>query len=144
MVTPMINKNNILKKNRIFNLKCSSDDDNLGFQKTPFKSGFVSILGNPNVGELFILYTVIIVVYLCYFEGKSTLMNALLNETLSIVSPKPQTTRHRILGVLTEKDYQIIFSDTPGMMLPAYKLQEAMMDSVNSFQLMYLCFLIIK
>ena len=60
-------------------------------------------------------------------------MNALLREKLSIVSPKPQTTRHRILGVLTEKDYQIVFSDTPGMLLPAYKLQEAMMHSVRTF-----------
>ena len=52
-------------------------------------------------------------------------------ETLCIVSPKPQTTRHRILGVLTEKNYQLVFSDTPGMMEPVYKLQEAMMDSVR-------------
>lgn len=58
-------------------------------------------------------------------------MNALLKEKLSIVSPKPQTTRHRILGVVTEKDYQLIFSDTPGMLAPAYKLQNAMMDTVS-------------
>jgi len=77
-----------------------------------FKSGFVSILGNPNV-------------------GKSTLMNALLGERLCIVSPKPQTTRHRILGVLSSPSYQLVFSDTPGMLTPNYKLQEAMMDSVR-------------
>ena len=53
-------------------------------------------------------------------------------ETLCIVSPKPQTTRHRILGVLTEEKYQLVFSDTPGMMEPVYKLQEAMMDSVST------------
>lgn len=88
------------------------EDETLGPQEGDFKSGFVSILGNPNV-------------------GKSTLINALLNETLCIVSPKPQTTRHRILGVLTDKNYQLVFSDTPGMIEPAYKLQEAMMDSVR-------------
>ena len=90
----------------------SAEEETLGPQKGDFKSGFVSILGNPNV-------------------GKSTLINALLNETLCIVSPKPQTTRHRILGVLTDKNYQLVFSDTPGMIEPAYKLQEAMMDSVR-------------
>lgn len=58
-------------------------------------------------------------------------MNSLLKEKLSIVSPKPQTTRHRILGVVTEKNYQLIFSDTPGMLAPAYKLQNAMMDTVS-------------
>ena len=90
-----------------------SEDEKLGYQDGDFKSGFVSILGNPNV-------------------GKSTLINALLGESLCIVSPKPQTTRHRILGVLTEKNYQLVFSDTPGMMEPVYKLQEAMMDSVRN------------
>ena len=88
------------------------DDEKLGPQDGDFKSGFVSILGNPNV-------------------GKSTLINALLGEQLCIVSPKPQTTRHRILGVLTESNYQLVFSDTPGMIEPVYKLQEAMMDSVR-------------
>jgi len=88
------------------------EEETLGPQTGDFKSGFVSILGNPNV-------------------GKSTLINALLGEALCIVSPKPQTTRHRILGVLTEKNYQLVFSDTPGMMEPAYKLQEAMMESVR-------------
>lgn len=87
-------------------------DDDIGIQSDVYKSGFVSILGNPNV-------------------GKSTLMNALLGEKLSIVSPKPQTTRHRILGVYTQPDYQLVFSDTPGMMEPAYMLQEAMMDTVR-------------
>jgi ribosome biogenesis GTPase A len=84
----------------------------LGSQESNFKSGFVTILGNPNV-------------------GKSTLLNCFLKEKLSIVSPKPQTTRHRILGVLTESNYQIIFSDTPGILLPSYKLQDAMMESVS-------------
>ena len=88
------------------------EDEKLGPQDGDFKSGFVSILGNPNV-------------------GKSTLINALLGEQLCIVSPKPQTTRHRILGVLTEPNYQLVFSDTPGMIEPVYKLQEAMMDSVR-------------
>jgi len=88
------------------------DEDTLGEQPGDFKSGFVSILGNPNV-------------------GKSTLMNALLGEKLCIISPKPQTTRHRILGVLTQPTYQMIFSDTPGMVEPAYMLQEAMMESVR-------------
>ena len=83
--------------------------EELGEQPGAFKSSFVSILGNPNV-------------------GKSTLMNALLGQALSIVSPKPQTTRHRILGVLTNTSYQLVFSDTPGMLLPAYRLQEAMME----------------
>ena len=85
---------------------------NLGMQHDNFKSGFVAIVGNPNV-------------------GKSTLMNAFLNQSLSIVSPKPQTTRHRILGIVTEDDYQLIFSDTPGMVEPKYELHEAMMDSVR-------------
>lgn len=88
------------------------DEEELGMQKGDFKSGFVSILGNPNV-------------------GKSTLMNALLGEPLCIVSPKPQTTRHRILGVYSKPNYQIVFSDTPGMVEPAYLLQESMMDSVK-------------
>ena len=76
---------------------------------TNHKSGFVSIIGDPNV-------------------GKSTLINALLKETLSIISYKPQTTRHRILGILNEENYQIVFSDTPGIITPNYKLQDAMMD----------------
>lgn len=77
------------------------------------KAGFVNIFGPPNA-------------------GKSTLMNALLGESLAIVSPKVQTTRHRILGILTEDDYQIIFSDTPGIIDPQYKLHNKMMQQVRS------------
>jgi GTP-binding protein Era len=77
------------------------------------KSGFVSIFGKPNA-------------------GKSTLLNALMGEKLAIVSPKVQTTRHRIKGILTEKDYQIIISDTPGIIEPRYKLHEKMMQAVRS------------
>ena len=75
------------------------------------KAGFVNIIGNPNA-------------------GKSTLMNAMLGEKLSIVTPKVQTTRHRIMGILTGNDYQIVYSDTPGAIDPKYKLQEGMMQSV--------------
>ena len=77
------------------------------------KAGFVNIIGNPNV-------------------GKSTLMNALVGQKLSIITNKAQTTRHRIIGILNEKDYQIVFSDTPGVIKPAYKLQENMMNFVHS------------
>lgn len=77
------------------------------------KAGFVNIFGPPNA-------------------GKSTLMNALLGETLAIVSPKVQTTRHRILGIVTEEEYQIIFSDTPGIIDPQYKLHTKMMQQVRS------------
>jgi GTP-binding protein Era len=77
------------------------------------KAGFVNIIGNPNV-------------------GKSTLMNALVGEKLSIITNKAQTTRHRILGILNEQDFQIVFSDTPGIIKPAYKLQENMMNFVHS------------
>lgn len=76
------------------------------------KAGFVSIFGRPNA-------------------GKSTLLNALMGEKLAIVSPKVQTTRHRIKGILTEPEYQIIFSDTPGIIDPKYKLQEKMMQAVK-------------
>jgi GTP-binding protein Era len=76
------------------------------------KAGFVSIFGRPNA-------------------GKSTLLNALMGEKLAIVSPKVQTTRHRIKGIVTEPDYQIIFSDTPGIIDPKYKLQEKMMHAVR-------------
>ncbi|MBS1934637.1 MAG: GTPase Era [Bacteroidetes bacterium] len=77
------------------------------------KVGFVSIFGKPNA-------------------GKSTLLNALMGEKLSIVSHKVQTTRHRIKGILTEKDYQVIFSDTPGIIQPKYKLHEKMMQAVKN------------
>lgn len=77
------------------------------------KSGFVNIFGAPNA-------------------GKSTLLNLLLGERLVIISPKVQTTRHRILGILTEPDYQIIFSDTPGIIEPKYKLHQKMMMQVKS------------
>lgn len=77
------------------------------------RSGFVSIIGKPNV-------------------GKSTLMNALIGESLSVVTPKAQTTRHRIRGILNHDDYQIVFSDTPGILKPAYKLHERMMKAVDA------------
>ena len=77
------------------------------------KSGFVNIIGSPNV-------------------GKSTLMNSLLGQKVSIITSKAQTTRHRILGILNDSKYQIIFSDTPGVITPSYKLQENMMHYVYS------------
>jgi GTP-binding protein Era len=77
-----------------------------------FRSGFVGIFGKPNA-------------------GKSTLLNALLNEKLAIVSPKAQTTRNKILGILTEKNYQIVFNDTPGLLQSVYKLHERMMKEVD-------------
>jgi GTP-binding protein Era len=77
------------------------------------KAGYVNIIGNPNV-------------------GKSTLMNALVGERLYIITSKAQTTRHRILGIVNGDDFQILFSDTPGIIKPAYELQESMMDFVKS------------
>jgi GTP-binding protein Era len=77
------------------------------------KSGYVNILGNPNV-------------------GKSTIMNALVGEKLSIITSKVQTTRHRIMGIVNGEDFQIVYSDTPGILMPKYKLQEAMMNFVNT------------
>ncbi len=77
------------------------------------RSGFVNILGNPNV-------------------GKSTIMNALVGEKLSIITPKVQTTRHRILGILNGEGYQIVFSDLPGILKPKYGLQESMMSFVDT------------
>lgn len=77
------------------------------------KSGFVNIIGSPNV-------------------GKSTLMNKLVGEKLSIITSKAQTTRHRILGIVNDDDYQIVFSDTPGVLDPHYKLHESMMNFVNA------------
>jgi GTP-binding protein Era len=76
------------------------------------RSGFVNILGNPNV-------------------GKSTIMNALVGEKLSIITSKAQTTRHRIMGIVNGDDFQIVYSDTPGILNPKYKLQESMMSFVN-------------
>ena len=78
-----------------------------------FKSGFVNIVGNPNV-------------------GKSTLMNILVGERLSIITSKSQTTRHRIMGVVTTDNYQIVYSDTPGVLKPMYKLQESMLKYSES------------
>ena len=77
------------------------------------KAGFVNILGKPNV-------------------GKSTLMNGLVGERLSIITSKAQTTRHRILGIVNGDDFQIIFSDTPGIIKPNYKMQESMMSFVRT------------
>ena len=77
------------------------------------KSGFVNIIGNPNV-------------------GKSTLMNALVGERLSIITSKAQTTRHRIMGIVNGDDFQIVYSDTPGILKPNYKLQESMLKYVDA------------
>lgn len=77
------------------------------------KAGFVNIIGNPNV-------------------GKSTLMNALVGERISIVTSKAQTTRHRIMGIVNGEDYQIVYSDTPGILVPNYRLQESMMQFVDT------------
>lgn len=77
------------------------------------KAGFISIIGKPNV-------------------GKSTLMNALVGERLSIITSKAQTTRHRIMGILSGENFQVIYSDTPGILKPEYKLHETMMSFVNS------------
>lgn len=79
---------------------------------TPHKAGFVSIVGKPNV-------------------GKSSLMNKLVGENLSIITAKAQTTRHRIMGILNGEDFQIVYSDTPGLLEPKYELQQAMMSYVK-------------
>ena len=76
------------------------------------KSGFINIIGNPNV-------------------GKSTLINKLVGEQLSIITNKAQTTRHRILGIVNGENFQLVFSDTPGIIKPAYSLQRSMMDFVK-------------
>lgn len=81
--------------------------------KMSHKAGFVNIIGNPNV-------------------GKSTLMNAFIGEKLSIITSKAQTTRHRILGIVNGDDFQVVLSDTPGIIKPAYELQESMMSFVKS------------
>jgi len=83
------------------------------YSEMTHKSGFVNIIGNPNV-------------------GKSTLMNALVGEKISIITKKAQTTRHRIMGIVNGDDFQIVYSDTPGVLKPAYKLQESMMKFVES------------
>ncbi|MBK7182792.1 MAG: GTPase Era [Bacteroidetes bacterium] len=77
------------------------------------KAGFVNIIGSPNV-------------------GKSTLMNVLVGERLSIITSKAQTTRHRIMGIVSGEDFQIVYSDTPGVLKPNYKLQESMMEFVHT------------
>ena len=84
-----------------------------GLMPDNFKAGFVNIFGAPNA-------------------GKSTLLNLLLGERLVIISPKVQTTRHRILGILSDPDYEIVFSDTPGIIEPKYKLHQKMMQQVKS------------
>ena len=82
-------------------------------QNKRHRAGFVNIIGNPNV-------------------GKSTLMNALVGEKLSIVTAKAQTTRHRIMGIVNGDDYQIVYSDTPGILKPNYRLQQSMMNFVDT------------
>lgn len=82
-------------------------------QNKNHRAGFVNIIGNPNV-------------------GKSTLMNALVGEKLSIVTAKAQTTRHRIMGIVNGEDYQIVYSDTPGILKPNYRLQQSMMNFVDT------------
>ncbi|MBO5808687.1 MAG: GTPase Era [Bacteroidales bacterium] len=82
-------------------------------QNKRHRAGFVNIIGNPNV-------------------GKSTLMNALVGEKLSIVTAKAQTTRHRIMGIVNGDDYQIVYSDTPGILKPNYRLQQSMMNFVET------------
>src|SRR4051812_362507 len=81
-------------------------------EESTFKAGFVSIVGKPNV-------------------GKSSLMNKLVGESLSIITPKAQTTRHRIMGMLNGENYQIVYSDTPGILEPKYDLHNAMMNYVR-------------
>ncbi|MBU1298225.1 MAG: GTPase Era, partial [Bacteroidetes bacterium] len=78
-----------------------------------FRCGYVCIIGEPNV-------------------GKSTLMNTLIGQKISIVTDKPQTTRHKILGILSNEQFQIIFLDTPGLLKPKYLLQKAMMDAAHA------------
>ncbi len=85
----------------------------MGETTNKHRAGFVNIVGNPNV-------------------GKSTLMNALVGEKLSIVTAKAQTTRHRIMGIVNGEDYQIVYSDTPGILKPNYRLQKNMMNFVDT------------
>jgi GTP-binding protein Era len=84
-----------------------------GLEEKEFRAGYVAILGKPNV-------------------GKSTLLNAILQQKLSIVTPKPQTTRHKILGIANGENYQILFLDTPGLIQPKYKLHETMMTAART------------
>ena len=88
-------------------------DNNMSETTKKHRAGFVNIIGNPNV-------------------GKSTLMNALVGEKLSIVTAKAQTTRHRIMGIVNGDDYQIVYSDTPGILKPNYRLQQSMMNFVET------------
>ena len=81
-------------------------------ENTTHRAGFVNLIGNPNV-------------------GKSTLMNRLVGESLSIITAKAQTTRHRIKGIVNGDDFQIVYSDLPGILTPAYKMQEMMMRFVT-------------
>src|SRR5690554_7005079 len=82
---------------------------NYKMQQKKHRSGFVNIVGNPNV-------------------GKSTLMNCLVGERISIITAKAQTTRHRIIGIVNTPEYQVVYSDTPGVLRPNYKLQESMLS----------------
>ena len=85
------------------------EEEKIQSVETGHKSGFVNIVGNPNV-------------------GKSTLMNDLVGERISIITSKAQTTRHRIMGIVNTPEYQIVYSDTPGVLKPKYKLQESMLE----------------
>lgn len=91
----------------------TTDEQTPQESQKPHRAGFVNIVGSPNV-------------------GKSTLMNALVGERLSIINKKAQTTRHRIMGIVNDEDWQIVYSDTPGVLDPAYKLQEGMMKFVKT------------
>jgi GTP-binding protein Era len=97
-----------LQTRKIFKNSLKTDLETLNNHK----AGFVNIIGNPNT-------------------GKSTLMNVLVGERLSIITSKAQTTRHRILGIVSTNEYQIVFSDTPGLLKPKYKLHETMMNTVK-------------
>lgn len=104
-----------LTREQILQLYSDEDEDEFSFFHNPGKNyrvGFMSVVGNPNA-------------------GKSTLLNAILGDKLSIVSPKPQTTRHEIVGVLTTSTHQLIVRDTPGVLQPKYALQSSMMKAVK-------------